>query len=404
MMRFDGQELAASTAIAKQDQIEYLYKLPIELWFDILSAALLPIPPDLPFVFDAFSLTTLPRSEVVFALQKRRFRFLTICKTLLPIIEQLLFTDVTIRGQDKYLLLMSRADSDVDNHVRRGSWTKRLYISARYWEKLILQLGPFLSTFPNLISLDIAYKVIVRPYQPCWIGPENISLKHLLWRSSSFSWETLQLISTQFPNLTQLGLFTCLKSNKSQDTSVMLKSLKHFIISCEPIRYLDLAQLVMPTLSTIKMDIEDHYSHLSDNFLLQHGPVVTELQLNDLVYGDQSIPTKPRGFDSTFPLLQVFTFNPIIFKPISPSTESVATPHEQLKHLRLALDWVYKDTRLRIQQHAQYFSLTRFPNLRLITAILVEAEHKEDVVAFLSEVFPHAIVNFDVVGIEYSSI
>ena len=83
---------------------------------------------------------------------------------------------------------------------------------------------------------------------------------------------------------------------------------------------------------------------------------------------------------------------------------SIATPHEQLKHLRLALNWVYKDTRLRIQQHAQYFSLTRFPNLRLITAILEEAEHKEDIVAFLSEVFPHAVVNVDIVGFEFSSL
>lgn len=402
--QFDVDGRASPIVSASQGEVDYLYKIPTEIWIEIISMALLPIPPDSPFVFDAFSVNTLPRQDVLFALQKRRLGLLVICKTFRPIVEQLLFTDVMLRGQDQYLLFMSQANVNKSNRTRRGIWTKRLRIFAGYWEKTILPLDVFLPSFPNLISLDIGYKVIVRPYQLGSIGPENLSLKHLLWRSSSFNWETLHLIATQFPHLTQLGLFNCLKDNRSQNTSVTLKSLKHFIVSHEPIRYLNLARLTLPALATIKMNIDDGYDHFSDEFLLQHGPKVTELQLNEFGRGGQSIPTKSRDFDSVFQLLQVFTFNPVTFTPIKSSTEAIAAPHNQLEHLRLALNWEYKEAQLCIQKHAQYFTLVRFPNLRLITAIPIKAEHKEDIEAFLSEVFPHAVVNVDISIFEYSSI
>lgn len=381
---------------AKEDENDYLSKLPTEIWLEILSLALLPSPPDSPFEFDPFGLDTLPSQEILYHRQYMRLHTLTICKALFPLMEQLLFADVILRDQRQYELFLTRIKTNTFDNRYRGEWTKRIYIHAMYPSQVLIHLESVLTYCPNVISLELGYGVKSEEYDFAMREKITTTLRHLLWRSICFDQNILQSVFCHFPNLAQLGIFDYKNNGNISHTRGTFNSLKQLITCGEFATHRDSSKVIMPSLQAVNIAMSSEEMESMVDFFTHYGPNITHLRLTEGLFSLdlQSFPTGSRLFDDVCPYLNTIEFNPTLFNPITISNSTRVITHSQLTHLRLAFEWSYNSSHC-IQLHAQYFSSTRFPSLQFVTAILWKTKHPDNIGAFLKEMFPNAVIAVD---------
>lgn len=382
--------------IAEENSIDYLSKLPNEIWFEILSLALLLLPPGLLFELDPFGFDTLPSQKILHSHQYIRFNTLALCKTLLPLLEQLLFTDVILGTQNQYDLFLSQAMANSGGRRYRGEWTKRIHISPPYSQDVFVDFDSIFTSCPNLISLDLGYHVIVESYYAYLQQYMTRSLKHLLWMYIYFDWKTLQLLSIHFPNLTQLGVQDFRYADDVEDRGAIFKSLKHFIASYDVVADSSSSKLIMPSLRTVTIIASSGFNRPMGNFFIHNGRNLRSLRLTEeFTHRTKSFPTGSQLFDSFCPSLKSLELNTTAFNPIPVSDATTVIPHQELTHLKLMFHWTSKDVRRDIQLHALYFSPQRFPNLQFVTGVPYDMDNQSDVKEFLEGLFPNATVDID---------
>jgi hypothetical protein len=192
-------------------QFDYLRKLPTELWWDIFSLALGPFTYDLPHPSHKFSIEfriAIPlRLSSSQSTQKYRAQLVLICKAFSPLLEQLLFSDVILRGPGKFGSFMARATTESTNHERRGQWTKGLRLDSI--NESTITLPGLLANFPNLRFLqfkDMNEHSLRKSVQTSgW----SSNIRHLHWTDFSLAWGDLRELSAHLPRLMQLDLLYC---------------------------------------------------------------------------------------------------------------------------------------------------------------------------------------------------
>lgn len=145
----------------------------------------------------------------------------------------------------------------------------------------------------------------------------------------------------------------------------------------------------MPSLESLTVEVGQ--SDRIYAFLKQHGPRIKVLEFVpwENLTDPLDFAAILDGFFTVFSALEQFTFIPSMFEPLEISGE-VPAASSSLQTLRMA---VYDSDEF-IEQHAEYFSYDRFPNISRIIAVPGWGK-PEETHSSLKSLFPHATIEWD---------
>lgn len=191
-----------STEEKQTTQTNYLNKFPNEIWLEIFTIALGSFSSDSPYRLQTFTLDIDPTLALFHLLQNYCWKLLTLSKRLYPIIEQLLFRYVTLKGSIRYEKFMVRAKTQSEDHKNRGDWTRALKVDSSYRNPITTSLYAVVLACPNLRLLEIGSMVEINLGKTMEMDDWSSNIRYLHWSNCDLTWEHLHKLSTQLPQLT----------------------------------------------------------------------------------------------------------------------------------------------------------------------------------------------------------
>lgn len=359
-----------------------------ELWLKILAFALSPFTYNGPFALITPKRPDDVKIQDLIDAQQQRARLLTLCKFLYPAIEQLLFSEVILNGEEQYEGFISRAVTKRLDNQHLGVWTRSIRILWR--ENNSVSFGQIINTCPNLVALQMdnenfgSYSLSRdrRALAAVEGTSYRTSLRYLIWGNYSLQWADLCEIAKLCPELTQLKLICCSEVAGEETEIATFPSLRYLTISEWCAQHFDLSNLIMPSLEHMQWEgegfrlqplLERRYSNIL-YFELFGGGCISYLYIAQLL--------------GSCPMLSTLAFTLPDNDERAPEPPTIT--HPTLSHL--ILDVV---DAMRLSNCRHYFTHEAFPNLTRIT-ILYWGEHNREVLINLAyTVFPHATVGVE---------
>ncbi|KAG8813728.1 hypothetical protein FRC19_002221 [Serendipita sp. 401] len=384
--------------------IDYLNKLPVEIWREILFA--IPSHPILDASESTNPLTFLDRTQFrgsgILEVQKQRLALLKVCKAMVPLAEQLLYSKVSLGGkalQDGTFQAAAMTQT-VGGSRRRGELTTHIWIC---------DMCPVLESFdlrvmcPNLRAFHHCFDYLMvldleRMIEESWsLGITTLTLEY-----SDFGWKDMMNVATCFPGLNTFKLLDVSEDPGDVTRPISFPMLHTLTIDAYVGRKFPFTNLRLPSLRwmSIILVMTDDINYF-DNIFKSVSSTLVGFQIEG-VLSDVPLQRIPNDVFGTLTQLNTYIcpltqHMPDAFLRILPTHP----PHD-LTNLVFIIP-----TRAKIsymQQYAGYFSSkSLFPNLKhvslafapLYTHILDDADLR-----FLDatkDLFPHAVI--DIVNI-----
>ncbi|KAG8840456.1 hypothetical protein FRB91_006070 [Serendipita sp. 411] len=188
--------------------IDYLNKLPVEIWREILFA--IPSHPILDASESTDPLIFLHSGSVrgsgIIRVQRQRLALMKVCKTMYPLAEQLLYSKVSLgsRALQNGTFQAAAMAQVVGGSRRRGELTTHMWVTYVYtpFERFDLRI-----TCPNLRSFRDSFGhspflSLIRMKNEGW----SLGITTLTLENTDFNWESMRIVAVCFPRLTTFSL------------------------------------------------------------------------------------------------------------------------------------------------------------------------------------------------------
>lgn len=346
--------------------MDYLSLLPVELWRRLLLEStnnqLIPMLS----LTNPLEVSRKPNIKELRHAQAVRAGLLTICKALLPIIEEILYSDVIILGQTALYSFTGRAEVILPNRRPRGQWTRRLiYVVYRY------KINPSIITAacPNLESLHVTDSGDVFEVG-CWNKSWYQNLLALEYSAQYLTWDDLKQISTQCSQLRYLKLngttMLFVTPLAAPSTPIVFPRLQYFVWETATFRRFGIDYLVMPKLQHASINTAEVEPN---RFICQYGSILTTLEIQEAAVSARYI----LGLSDFLKLL--FSSCPVLERLIFPFYKVGSFPPEQsfvpfqplqTLILRANGDFLNADTEALLERYKRFFTERNFPNVSLL--------------------------------------
>ncbi|KAG8813735.1 hypothetical protein FRC19_002218 [Serendipita sp. 401] len=386
--------------------IDYLSKLPVEIWREILFA--IPSHPILDASESTNPLIFLDRTQVrgsgMLEVQKQRLALLKVCKAMVPLAEQLLYSKVSLGRkalQDGTFQAAAMAQT-VGGSMRRGELTTHMWIydMCRIPESFDLRV-----VCPNLRAFDHCFDYLMvleleRMIKESWsLGITSLTLEY-----GDFDWKDMRNVATCFPSLTTFKLLDVSSDPGDITRPISFPMLHTLTIDAYIGRKFPFTNLRLPSLRWmgIIIVITDDINYFDNIFKSVSGTLVG-LQIEG-VLSDVPLQRIPNDVFGTLTQLNTYICPLTQHTPDALLRILPTHPPHDLENLVFTIPT--RDMISYMQQYAGYFSSkSLFPHLKhvslafapLYTHILDDTDLR-----FLDatkDLFPHAVVDIvDIVG------
>jgi hypothetical protein len=367
---------------------DYLKALPVEVWRDIFSRATarrlnlhnLANPIDISRRIDL---------EKITAAQIDLAEWLTICTSLLPIIEELLYEEVAFESHKSLKRFLKRASSRLPNGRNRGEWTMSIFYT------VMVEVNPstFVASCPNLKTLWVELDGWLP--RGCWAGDWCRSIVALSYSTDNLNWNDLDLISTRCP---QLIFFQLLGDEDYSEPvpapgpgSIEFPQLQYFLSGRGELSKFNLKNIAFPSIRHLRFD---SFGNELQYLVKQYGRRLTTLEISPLVIDQSDQEAIPKDLFNLCPLLERFIF-PFDTTPPFDHPEAF-TPHQWLDTLMLREHqnrYTFDNVVDLLIDHTSFFCEKNFPNVRLVIVELAAHHAITDMELLLAKkatIFPKA--------------
>lgn len=349
-----------------KDITDHLSRLPIEIWCEIfIFEAPFIMTPELfsnGFDNDGWNIT----SERMRKLQHRRRELLTICKSLYPLLERLLFTEITLDyalERERVEFFLIRANCGVKPGILASEYIKSALVSY----DLTIRI---LDLCPNLVHLYampiwVKMSTFTRPRLPFY-GTYNLEMLRV--DEEGLNWEELAQLSPLIPNLTRLRLK---HSWNVQDPNLVLEfpHLRSLRLDL-PFRNSTglFPRFQSPSLRYLGLTIPETVPILSA--VRQCPSSIVDLELRcELYRQDTGQPTSPEDIFILLPSVKKLTLDlNTIGRRMSLPLVATWIPNKQLQ--ALTLHGRLLDIKTNTEEKLSYFSRDRFINLSYVNVYI----------------------------------
>jgi hypothetical protein len=349
--------------------MDYLSLLPIELWKEIF----LQIPTHWSIGSDRSRDPLIFLKKFGFGLrgtiraQSERAKLLGICKSLMPLAESILFSEVCLTSIAKITSFASVATAVREGGYRRGDLTRRIsiYLVTSEFEH-VLASDSLKMACPNLATLHVFSDDIPVVAWQAWMDHWKEDIKVFTWTDFRLSFDDMFTVASHFIRLTSLdlGSFTVFQSTTSTQTYTF-PSVRRLVLNRLCLQRFDISKLTCPSLEWLSVNIPAHIPiHKIDEFVQRHSDTVTglDIETGDEVKANEVIS----GPMVSTPLLKTLILSlPTLRFPILLSNTTGCHPALRTLYLRV------NNTALVPQLHSFILNLKQAPFRQLDLVILV---------------------------------
>lgn len=214
--------------------------------------------------------------------QSHRLNLLGICKSLQPIAQALLFSEVCLTNMARVANFVSMASIQREDGHYRGDLTRRMSINIFTGNAArdLAILDSVKTVCPNLVALHIFSDGLPVTAWKEWMETWKDDIRTLTWCDFGLTFEDIFTAAARLTHLTSFHVTSLGPNDHTESTQIIsLPFVRRLVINSGSLQNFDISKLSLPALEWLYIDIADSsLFHRVEDFIGRHAETITGLE------------------------------------------------------------------------------------------------------------------------------